>query len=268
MTSSELPRGAVVPPRPITPEDFDRAHEETAQSDLVWRVSSGAYGADSPGEVQAWGMTTWWTLGRFVGGLRLQPDQLLLDLACGRGGVGLWLARALQVRLVGIDWSPAGVRAATARAADFGAAERARFAVGDLAATGLDDESIDGGVCADAVFFASDRIAVFAEVARVLRPGARFLFTADESDADRPGAVPDWGPIITAGGLSVLAREEIPEWAAQLAAMYAAWLSNIDDLRAEIGDAGADDLVEEATTVGPTLANRTGVLYVTEKPPQ
>ena len=210
-------------------------------------------------------MTTWWTLGHFVSGLRLAPEQTLVDLACGRGGVGLWLARSLQVRLVGVDWSPARVREANSRIAQFVPADRARFVVGDLAATGLETASADGAICSDAIFFASDRVAVLAEIARVLRPGARFLFTADESDdPDRPAAVPDWAPIIEAGGLSVLARDEIPNWRRQLLAMYDAWLANIDELRAELGDASTNDLVEEAN-VGPTLAHRTGVLYTTEK---
>jgi hypothetical protein len=87
-----LPRGAVVPPVPVTVDDFDRAHGQYAKSELFWQVSKRTYGADCPTEVQAWGMTTWWTLGRFVSGLRLGPGQLLLDLACGRGGIGLWLA--------------------------------------------------------------------------------------------------------------------------------------------------------------------------------
>jgi ubiquinone/menaquinone biosynthesis C-methylase UbiE len=212
-------------------------------------------------------MTTWWTLGRFVSGLRLSPGELLLDLACGRGGVGLWLARALEVELIGVDWSGAGVRAAADRSIGFVTPGRARFEVGELTATGLDAESVDGAICADAVFFATDRIAVFAEMARVLRPGGRFLFTADESDEpDRPAAVPDWAPIIERGGLSVVTREEIPNWAAQLKAMYDAWIENIDALRAGLGDAVADDLVDEAQTVGPTLSRRTGVLYTAERP--
>src|SRR6202050_3048602 len=86
-------RGAVVPVRPgITPETFDRAHGTTAKSELMWRLAREAYGADYPGEVQPWGVTTWWTLGRFVSGLRIGAGQQLLDLACGRGGGGLWLA--------------------------------------------------------------------------------------------------------------------------------------------------------------------------------
>lgn len=178
------------------------------------------------------------------------------------------MARALQTRLVGIDWSPAGVREAIKRVPGFVPEDRARFAVGDLAATGLDAASVDGAVSADAVFFAPDRIAVFAEVARILRPGARFVFTADEEPvADhRPAAVPDWTPIVELGGLRVVARHAIPNWAAQLSAMYDAWLANIDALRAELGDESADDLVEEANAVQPTLGQRVGVLYVTEKP--
>ena len=54
-SESSLPRGAVVPPPPITADDFDRAHGQAAKSDLLWRVSNGAYGADCPTELQAWG---------------------------------------------------------------------------------------------------------------------------------------------------------------------------------------------------------------------
>jgi ubiquinone/menaquinone biosynthesis C-methylase UbiE len=260
-------RGAVVPARPgITPESFDRAHGTTAKSELMWRLAREAYGADYPGEVQPWGMTTWWTLGRFVSGLRVGAGQHLLDLACGRGGVGLWLARATGARLTGVDWSPAAVREAAARAPQFVPAQRASFTVGDLAATGLEPGSVDAAVCADAIFFALDRVAVFAEMTRVLRPGARFVFTADESaDPARPAAVPDWAPIAEAGGLIVDSREEIPHWREGLQRTYDTWTASIDEVRRSLGDESANDLIEEATQVGPTLAGRTGVLYTTRR---
>ncbi len=265
---SESPiRGAVVPPRDdITPEAFDRAHGTTAKNELLWRLSREAYGDDYPDEIQPWGMTTWWTLGQFVAGLRVGPGQHLVDLACGRGGVGLWLARATGARLTGVDWSPAAVSEATARASQFVPVEQTTFVVGDLAGTGLASGAADGVVCADAVFFATDRVAVFTEMARILRPGGRFVFTADESDdPEREGAVPDWGPIIRAGGLSVVGRVEIPHWREDLQRMYDTWLANVDELRAGLDEESMNDLIGEATTVGPTLSRRTGVLYTAER---
>jgi ubiquinone/menaquinone biosynthesis C-methylase UbiE len=84
---------------------------------------------------------------------------VLVDLACGRGGPGLWLCRATGADLVGVDWSPVGVdwspvavREATGRATDFVPSDRVRFLVGDLAASGLPDECADAVVCLDAVF--------------------------------------------------------------------------------------------------------------------
>lgn len=260
-------RGAVVPPRgDLTPESFDRAHGTTAKSELLWRLSREAYGDDYPDEVQPWGMTTWWTLGQFIAGLRVGPGQQLIDLACGRAGVGLWLARATGAQLTGVDWSPAAVVEASARATQFVPPDRASFVVGDLAATGLESGIANAVVCADAVFFATDRVAAFTEVARILHIGGRFVFTADESDdAARERAVPDWGPIVRAGGLQVVSRVEIPHWHEDLHRMYHTWLNNIDELRESLDEESVNDLIGEATMVGPTLSNRTGVLYTAER---
>jgi ubiquinone/menaquinone biosynthesis C-methylase UbiE len=259
-----LPGANVELPPEITAKVFDRAHGETASSELLWRLSAEAYGADYPTEVQPWGMTTWWTLGRWVSELRIGPGQQLVDLACGRGGPGLWVARAVGADLIGVDWSPVAIRESTARSTQFLPAGRARFQVGDLAATGLPDASADGVMCADAIFFATDRVAAFTEVARVLKPGARFVFTCDEdANAARPTAVPDWTPLVEAGGLVVETKEVIPRFVESVQRMYDLWLANIDALRAELGDLSADDLVDEAERVGPTLASRTALLITT-----
>jgi ubiquinone/menaquinone biosynthesis C-methylase UbiE len=262
MTDSEI-RGATVEFRPEaqpTPEGFDLVHEMTAQSELIWKLSAQAYGADYPAEVRPFGMTTWWVLGRFVSELRVGPGQQLVDLACGRGGPGLWLARATGANLIGVDWARAAVESARSRARDFVPDGRARFEVGDLTATGLPDDSADAVTCVDAIFFAVDRIAAFAEVARILRPGGRFVFTADEDDSDRRSGVPDWSPIALAGGMVIERKEEVPRFAEQLQRMYSLWLDNLDALRAELGEEAARDLEDEANTVGPTLRNRTALI--------
>jgi len=192
------------PPTPISSAGFDQAHSVTARSELVWRLAAQAYGEDYPAEVQPWGMTTFWVLGRCVSGLRVGPGHLLVDLACGRGGPGLWLARATGASLIGVDWSPVGVEAASARASHFVPADRARFIVGDLAVSGLPDESADAVVCLDSIFFAADRIAALREVHRLLRPAGRYVFTAPEvRTPTQPFHVPDWTPLLEAAGLLV-----------------------------------------------------------------
>jgi ubiquinone/menaquinone biosynthesis C-methylase UbiE len=143
---------------------------------------------------------------------------------------------------------------------------RANFRVGDLASTGLPEGYAEAAMCADAIFFAADRIAVFTEVARILKPGGRFVFTADEDNSDRAMAVPDWTPLAEAGGLSVERKEEVPRFAEQLQRMYDLWLENLDALRAEVGDEEADALYDEAVRVGPTLNNRRPLIITVRKP--
>jgi hypothetical protein len=38
----------------------------SATSDLLWRLAAAAYGEDYPSEIQPWGGTTWWVLGRAI----------------------------------------------------------------------------------------------------------------------------------------------------------------------------------------------------------
>jgi ubiquinone/menaquinone biosynthesis C-methylase UbiE len=259
--------GALRGPAPFTSSTFDQAHGVTARSELIWRLAAQAYGPDYPAEVQPWGLTTWWVLGRCISALRVGPGQTLVDMACGRGGPGLWLARATGAGLTGVDWSPVAVEAAGARASAFVPPGRARFLVGDLAASGLPDATAHAVVCLDAVFFAADRLAALREVHRLLRPEGRYVFTAPETRAPtRPSHVTDWTPLLGAAALQLESKEKVPRFAQQLGRMYELWLEHLDAIRAEIGDGAAAELEEEARTVGPTLRDRQHLLIVARRP--
>jgi len=56
--------------------------------------------------------------------LRLGPDDLLLDIGCGRGWPGVYLAAATGCRAVLMDLPPPALAAAAKRADDQGLAER------------------------------------------------------------------------------------------------------------------------------------------------
>jgi ubiquinone/menaquinone biosynthesis C-methylase UbiE len=79
--------------------------------------------------------------------------------------------------LIGVDFSTVAVQQATDRAALFGLTDRARFVVGDLAATGLADGTADGVVSMDALHFAAKPTAAAREARRLLRPGGRLVMT-------------------------------------------------------------------------------------------
>jgi ubiquinone/menaquinone biosynthesis C-methylase UbiE len=262
--ASSLPgarRGPV--PEPPTAQSFDEGFASMAQSDLLWQLAAAAYGEDYPHEIQPWGTTTWWTLGRCVSALRVGPGQVFADIACGRGGPGLWLARATGAHVIGVDWSEVAVKTAAARASAFVPDDRARYVVGDLAATGLPDAFVDAALCLDAVFFAEDRIAALREVRRIVRPGARYVFTADEVEKPtEPRHVKDWGLLLDAAGLELESKEEIPRFREQLGRMYELWLENLDELAAAYGPERAERLELEARNVTPTLETRRPVFVV------
>ena len=207
--TEEIP-GARCESMPFTVDDFDQLLAATAGSALLQQLNAEAFGDEFTG-LETWSDTTWWLLGRFVAGLRIGPGRRLGDLACGLGEPGLWLARAAAADLVGVDWSPVAVAEASSRAGRFVPPGRARFAVGTLQANGLDDGELEAAVCLDAIFFAPDRIAALREVRRVLRPGGRFLFTADQrTRTEQPRPVPDWTPLAEAAGFDVEAEEIVP----------------------------------------------------------
>src|SRR5207247_10134446 len=85
-----------------------------------------------PAHVLSTSLLTWDAIADVTAALRLSPGQLLVDLACGRGGYGLEVARRSGARLVGIDFSRAAVRQARQHAQRLNRV--AGFEVGDLTA--------------------------------------------------------------------------------------------------------------------------------------
>jgi SAM-dependent methyltransferase len=97
-----------------------------------------------------------------------------VDVGCGTGGVGLWLARAAAARLEGFDISPVAVAQATARSDRFVPAGRTAFRVSALDDTGLPDSSVHGAVYVDAIALAAGRTASVVVVELVVCTAGRW----------------------------------------------------------------------------------------------
>ncbi|MER6198072.1 class I SAM-dependent methyltransferase [Streptomyces sp. NPDC001586] len=242
---------------------YDAFHAARTRTDLVARLYAAAMGEDYPAEVAASSSCDWPLLGLMTARLRMRPGQLLVDAGCGTGGIGLWLARALALRLEGFDLSPVAITQATGRRPHFGLpAERAAFRVAELENTGLPGAGAHGVVCVDALGGVADRDTAVRELARILAPGGRIVMTR----ASRRDAVPAWTEQARAVGLTVEHVDERPAEPALWERLYRLWLAHADELRSELGEAQAQNMLREAHEVLPKLPGRRAVLLTLRRP--
>jgi len=203
-------------PSPPTAAEFDSEFAAVSGSPGLRRVWQQA----SPGlplEIEPYSFVSAALLGHMADALALSPGETLVDLSCGRGGPGLWLARSQDAVLIGIDFSTVAVRQASDRAALFGLIDRARFVVGDLAATGLADGTADGVVSIDALHFAANPTAAAFEARRLLRPGGRLVMTNWQPRSPADPRLPsrmriDWAATLGSVGFAEVRVESRPEW--------------------------------------------------------
>ncbi|MFD4921701.1 class I SAM-dependent methyltransferase [Streptomyces goshikiensis] len=242
---------------------YDAFHTARARTDLVARLYATAMGEDYPAETAASSSCDWPLLGLMTARLRMRPGQLLVDAGCGTGGIGLWLARALALRLEGFDLSPVAVAQATGRRTHFlGSAGRAAFRVAELENTNLPDGHAHGIVCVDALGTATDRTAAVRELGRVLAPGGRMLLTR----STRRGAEPAWPEQAHVAGLMVEHVDERPAEPAMWDRLYKLWIAHADDLRREVGEVQTERMLREAHQVLPKLPSRRAVLLTLRRP--
>lgn len=249
--------------------DFDILFAAIPRSATLRRIWHDAYGRDYPEQADPFGFVTLTDLRRMAAELAVGPGQVMADLACGRGGPGLWVARETGASLVGVDFSEVGIEQAGRRAVELGLGERARFLVRDAAATGLPEASVDGAMSVDSFWLFPDKRRVAAEIARILRPGGRFIFTTWEFPATPPGWPPQLSQhrdLLSEAGLAVRACEETQDWRRRQLAVYEAILAAESSLRAELGEDAAAPLVGEAQEVPALLQDGRRVLIVSDRP--
>jgi ubiquinone/menaquinone biosynthesis C-methylase UbiE len=169
-----------------------------------------------------------------VQALDLSADATLVDLACGRGGYGMEVARRTGARLIGIDFSIEAIRLAGEHART--RRQDVEFRVGGMSDTGLRTGSADAVMVVDAIQFAEPPGAAYAEIHRILRPGGRVVLTSWETDAvdeKLPARLRDvdLAGDLAAAGFTTVEVAEKPTWYERELAMWneAAALDPNDD---------------------------------------
>jgi SAM-dependent methyltransferase len=152
-------------------------------------------------------------------------------------------------------------RAGALRAEEFGIGDRARFEVADLVATGQPDAAFDAAMSVDVLWSVPDKAAALREIARILKPGARFAFTNWDRDRTPPGYLPPLGdhrPLLEEVGFAV-ERYEVQSDAELRRAYYERLVAAEEALTREMGAEPTARLIFEAKG---TLGLTDGVDYL------
>ena len=175
---------------------------------------------------------------RAVAALGLQPGETVIDLACGTGDLCNEL-EAAGLFAVGVDFSAGMLQAATTRAP---------LVRSDALNLGVREGWLAGATCGFALRNFADLDRFFAELARVLRPGARVAMLEVAEPANpvlRAGHKLYFGKVVPAVGSLLSSRSAyryLPE--------SVTYLPAVPELLSRIAEAGFHDVQRDALSGG------------------
>jgi SAM-dependent methyltransferase len=152
---------------------YDNAYANY-EVDVYREVRVETYGEDL-------GQTGWTTTdesNEIPRSLGITPAAKVLEIGCGSGRYALQVAARMGCSVLGLDMNEPGIRNANRLASEQNLSARTRFEVADCSKPlPLNEDSFDGAFSNDVLCHIRDRPAVLAELFRVLKPRANFLFS-------------------------------------------------------------------------------------------
>lgn len=220
-------------------EDYYRFPDRSRWMEKIW---SEAFGDAYPTGLEHYGYLTQSDLKTIVELLQIPEGSTFLDIGCGKGGPGLKLAEQLGAKLIGVDIVADAVRQAEVFQQQFDLAHPAEFLEGNFYQLPLEDDSVEAAISIDSLWAATHKILALREVKRVLKPGGKFIFTHWDLIANDQAHL-----LEVASGLTLVSREETPNWKTYQKEVYSGILKYQAELVEEMGE-GANMLIHEAQT--------------------
>ncbi len=109
-----------------------------------------------------------------VAKLGLGAEAHVLDVGCGIGGAARFIASQVGCRVTGIDLTPEFIEVARRLTELTGLDGRIAFEVASALDMPFEDAAFDAAITLHVAMNIADRVALYAEIARVMKPGATF----------------------------------------------------------------------------------------------
>ena len=109
----------------------------------------------------------------FLDQLEITAPQNILDIGCGLGGSARFVAKNYGAKVTGIDLTPEYIETGKALCGWVGLSDRIELLQGNAQALPFQDASFDGAYMMHVGMNIEDKSAMFAELSRVLKPGAK-----------------------------------------------------------------------------------------------
>ena len=147
--------------------------------------------------------------------LNLAPGMAVADMGCGVGGPLLEIAGHSGARIVGVNCNAYQLERARRYANEAGLADMVDFLECDFLNVNAPDEAFDAVYSVEATCCAPDKVSIYGEVFRLLRPGGGFAAyeycMTDKYDSENPVHVQLKADIALGGGLLVIDDAETVE---------------------------------------------------------
>ena len=144
--------------------------------------------------------------------LGLEPGMTVADLGCGIGGPLLEIARCSGAKIVGVNSNAYQLKRARRLAEEAELSHLADFLQCDFLHVEAPDESFDAAYSIEASCCAPDKVSIYGEVFRLLKPGAHFAAyeycTTERFDPADPVHLRLKEDIQLGGGLLVIDDEQ------------------------------------------------------------
>jgi len=244
---------------------FDWIYSTLDQYPVIDEVRAEIYGAEFVAEIDNYSYLTRTELQWIEDELQLSAGDRLLDVGCGKGGPGLWVANRTAVHLTGIDHSAVAVAKATNQAKRFDHVHNPRFVAADVADLEVEERSFDAAMSIDVLQLVVRLPEALSTLARVLKPGGRLAFSAFESPTEKAAAgkqryPADFRPLLRDAGFDVHKRDT-PAEAEQLMRRYCqGMLDHAPEVEKQLGTRIRDHFVRSTQDTIELLDSEVRVL--------